>query len=281
MPETIERPIVVGFDGSTASEAAMAWAFAEAVLRHAEVCAVMAAVPPFAPSPLTEMGWEHFAEAEDRMARAGVKATLAPCFGLPATELQHHARHTHADLLVVGRRDLDPLSRLVAGSVSETLGEYPRQALAVIPEAWEEDGPATGRILVGVDGSPGSLAALRWAINEGDRRSDIVEVVRVRHRGAAPGTKRSGEVEMADLADLDRANVVVREVEGDPVEVLISESARADMLVVGTRRLGPVGRLLLGSTSHALIQRSAIPLVVVPPPAAATAARMTSDTNIA
>jgi nucleotide-binding universal stress UspA family protein len=263
MPDSTGRPIVVGFDGSPASETALGWAVAEASLRQSEISAVMAAALSFAPSPQTEMGWIRFAEAADQMAGGGVKATLVPCFGLPVTELQHRARLTDADLLVVGRRNLGPLARLVAGSVSETLGEYPRQALAVIPEAWEAD-VAAGRIVAGVDGSPSSLPALRWAIEEADRRCATVEVIRVRDHVGADRAKTSSQVGLADLVDGDRPNVVVRELEGHPVEVLLNESVGADMLVVGTRGLGPIGQRLLGSTSHALIQRSAIPLVVVP-----------------
>ena len=277
VPDGTGRPIVVGFDGSPASETALGWAFAEAVLRQAEVSAVMVAVPFLAPSPQTEMGWIRFAEAQDWIAYGGVKATLVPCFGLPVIELQRHARLTGADLLVVGRRGLGSLARLVAGSVSETLGEYPLQALAVIPAAWE-GGMAAGRILAGVDGSASSLSALRWAVEEGDRRSAPVEVVRVRDRAGAARENRSSEVAMAELVDLDRANVVVRELEGHPVEVLLNESVGADMLVVGTRGLGPIGQRLLGSTSHALIQQSAIPLVVVPTATAESAGRIRSDT---
>jgi nucleotide-binding universal stress UspA family protein len=250
------------------------WAFAEAVLRQAEVSAVMAAVPSFAPSPQTEMGWVRFAEAEDRMIGRSVKATLVPRAGLPITELPRHARQTGADLLVVGRRGLGPLARLVAGSVSEALGEYPLQALAVIPEDWPS-GMATGRILAGVDGSPSSLSALRWALEEGDLREATVEVVRVRHRAAAHRAHRSGEMAAAEPVDLNRANVVERALEGHPAEVLLRESVGAEMIVVGTRRLGPIGHLLLGSTSQALIQRSPVPLIVVPTPRAASAGPIT------
>ena len=277
MSDRTGRPIVVGFDGSPASETALGWAFAEAVLRQAEVSAVMVAVPFLAPSPQTEMAWMRFVEAQDWMAYGGVKATLVPCLGLPVIELQRHARLTGADLLVVGRRGLGGLARLVAGSVSETLGEYPLQALAVIPAAWE-GGMAAGRILAGVDGSPSSLSALRWAVEEGDRRGATVEVVRVRDRAGAAGGNRSSEVGMAELVDLDRANVVVRELEGHPVEVLLNESVGADMLVVGTRGLGPIGQRLLGSTSHALIQQGAVPLVVLPTATAVSAGQIRWDT---
>src|ERR1700749_1828108 len=87
MPDRAGRPIVVGFDGSPASETALGWAFAEAGLRQAEIRPVTAPVPSFAPSPQSEMGWMRFAEAEDQMAGMGVRATLVPCFGLPVTEL--------------------------------------------------------------------------------------------------------------------------------------------------------------------------------------------------
>jgi nucleotide-binding universal stress UspA family protein len=52
--------------------------------------------------------------------------------------------------------------------------------------------------------------------------------------------------------------------EGDPVERLADASRGLDMLVVGSRRYGPLRSALLGSVSSRLIDRAACPVVIVP-----------------
>jgi nucleotide-binding universal stress UspA family protein len=52
--------------------------------------------------------------------------------------------------------------------------------------------------------------------------------------------------------------------EGDPVQHLADASEGFDMLVVGSRRYGPVRSVLLGSVSSPLIERAACPVIVVP-----------------
>jgi nucleotide-binding universal stress UspA family protein len=52
--------------------------------------------------------------------------------------------------------------------------------------------------------------------------------------------------------------------EGDPVECLERVSHDLDVLVVGSRRFGPLRRALLGGVSSPLIDRAACPVVIVP-----------------
>ena len=54
--------------------------------------------------------------------------------------------------------------------------------------------------------------------------------------------------------------------EGHPVDILVAESGRADLLVVGSRGLGGFKGLLLGSVSQQCAQHSRCPVVVVPHP---------------
>lgn len=52
-----------------------------------------------------------------------------------------------------------------------------------------------------------------------------------------------------------------------PAEVLVDQSANADLLVIGTRGLGGFAGMLLGSVAHRCIQRSRCPMLILPPEA--------------
>lgn len=137
-----------------------------------------------------------------------------------------------------------------------------------------------GRILVGVDGSAGSVRALRWALDEAKARGMIVDAVTVWESPNVYGEGLyvpEGEQELAESArrQLDRIVAAVvadhPDVEvypivfrGDPAAVLCSWSEDAQLLVVGSRGLGGFTGLLLGSVSAKCAHHSSCPVVVVP-----------------
>jgi nucleotide-binding universal stress UspA family protein len=147
------------------------------------------------------------------------------------------------------------------------------------------------RIVVGVDGSAGSGAALRWAYRQAQLTGAELEVVlafsselawidvgsdyqarwiedatlRARdelHRfvaAAAPG--RAGVPEAPGSPEVVVHQLVV---EGAPADVLVEIARPADLLVVGTRGRGGFAGLLLGSVSQRCVERAPCPVVVVP-----------------
>jgi nucleotide-binding universal stress UspA family protein len=139
-----------------------------------------------------------------------------------------------------------------------------------------------GRIVVGVDGSVGSVAALRWAVAEATRRHASVEAVSAWSFpvfAATPFVPTTG-FSWADLKEAaqeavdgaisqigphPQVTITTKVVEGRPAHVLLDEAAGAELLVVGTRGLGGAAELFLGSTSHACAHRSSVPTVIVPP----------------
>jgi nucleotide-binding universal stress UspA family protein len=138
-----------------------------------------------------------------------------------------------------------------------------------------------GGIVVGVDGSPGSLAALRWALREGVSRGLQVHAVTAWEFpvelsfGAMATVRDSHPVVAAEeilvsalagagvAADDDR--VTTTPVEGHPAEVLMEKAARAELLVVGSRGYGRIFGALLGSVSQYVAAHAACPVVVIKP----------------
>jgi nucleotide-binding universal stress UspA family protein len=139
------------------------------------------------------------------------------------------------------------------------------------------------RIVVGVDGSPGSIAALRWAHAEAALRGAALEAVAVWQYpmistipafGALPEvTDLSAEteqhlrsvVEQTGLESSPEVPITLRVAEGAPPSALIAAAEGADLLVVGSRGHGGFAGLLLGSVSHQCTMHSTCPVVVVHP----------------
>ena len=129
------------------------------------------------------------------------------------------------------------------------------------------------RIVVGVDGSPESLRAVDWAVWEAQQvgvpleivhvdivDEDVLELLDYTAR-VEKGALTSGVERAQALApDLDISIKVL----GPPtIEALLKESENALMLVVGSRGLGAVRSLMLGSVSQACAARAKCPVVVI------------------
>jgi nucleotide-binding universal stress UspA family protein len=136
-------------------------------------------------------------------------------------------------------------------------------------------------IVVGVDGSEGSLRALRFAIDEARVRGCGVRAViawRIPaiayEAGWAPIPIDAGNYEAMAEASLDKVleaveagEVEVTRVvrEGQAADVLLAEARTADLLVVGSRGLGGFRGLLLGSVSAQCAHHAPCPVAIVPP----------------
>ncbi len=141
------------------------------------------------------------------------------------------------------------------------------------------------RIVVGVEGSGGARAALRWAIKEARYRDAFVDVVTAYSTTYVPASPDFNyvpldpidlEVEvkrMQDsiidevLAEVDAQGVEIRRrmLRGRAADTLIAESVNAAMLVVGSRGRGGFRGLLLGSVSQQIAQHGSCPVVIVRP----------------
>ena len=152
---------------------------------------------------------------------------------------------------------------------------------------------SSGPVVVGVDGSDGSRAALAFAIEEARRRHAplrllhalswplggavaVVPATRLRSMldAGAETLLRTAAGDAADVLGRDRVSWSVAD--GDPVDVLRTASAAAQLVVVGSRGVGGVAGLLLGSTAHGVVTQATCPVVVLPDPTSVVASPRTS-----
>jgi nucleotide-binding universal stress UspA family protein len=148
--------------------------------------------------------------------------------------------------------------------------------VVVVPETAEVDGSVPGRVVVGVDHSPESLAALRLAVRLARERSATLVpayVYDVYARTAASpavsgleSSERStllAAAQAAGAADEPAVPVEPEVLAGHAVMGLAAVLRPADVLVVGSRGRGGFEGLLLGSTSTQCATRAVCPVVVV------------------
>jgi nucleotide-binding universal stress UspA family protein len=134
------------------------------------------------------------------------------------------------------------------------------------------------RIVVGVDGSPSSCEALRWAMRQAALTGSVVDAVIAWHDPASYGGYAwlIADTSYAELAakTLSEAvdgtitaggGVTVRQrvMEGNPARVLLDAAEGADLLVVGSRGHGGFAGMLLGSVSQHCVRHSPCPVVII------------------
>ncbi|ACV79959.1 UspA domain protein [Nakamurella multipartita DSM 44233] len=135
---------------------------------------------------------------------------------------------------------------------------------------------ATPRIVVGVDGSPASVDALRWAAGQADLIGAAVEAVISWEYPSTSGMEfgsldidwaENARAALADALDValgeDAGRVTGTVTRGHPAEVLVAAAQGADLLVVGSRGHVALPGRLLGSVSEHVAARASCPVVVV------------------
>lgn len=148
-------------------------------------------------------------------------------------------------------------------------------------EAQESARPELG-IVVGVDGSPLSIEALKWAARLEPTLGGPITAVAAWHIPASaagfaeyPGVGWNPEEDAATVlegalkdafGDQRPAGLTARTVQGRPAQVLVEASRDASMLVVGSRGLGGFMGMLLGSVSRACAEHAACPVMVLHAP---------------
>ncbi len=291
-PQGSTHRIVVGVDGSEAAGVALEWAARQAARTAAELEVVTTFGPNYVfvtPEEEQQATDEVLGEAAARIADLVPPAAVTSLSrrGL-ADEILVEAS-TGADLLVVGTRGLGGFRGLALGSVSRKClhrssvpivvvrGPDDRKSTSELSGAGLSDEGAPGhRIVVGVDGSVSSAAALEWAAHQASLTGALLEVVMAWEwptvYGWSPATAEyspQGDCETL----LARAISPIQErypdltvqsvaAESPAAALLVKESYGADLLAVGSRGHAELTGLLLGSVSEHCVVHAHCPVLV-------------------
>jgi nucleotide-binding universal stress UspA family protein len=268
----VKNEIVVGYDGSTSSLAAMEWAAAEADLRGARLRIVTCGRSA---EPSGTNGGASDPAAELRRRHPQVSCEWTHAVGPPREVLV--AESESADLVVVGKTGSGAVKLLVLGSVANSVVRRSACPSVLVPASFA-DRAATHRIAVGFDGSPSSREALDWAIAEATVRSSELVLLRAwSYSYDGPARDSADAVDAARVAagaQLDEAVATTRTsapgitvrghlVEATACDALLDESESVDLLVVGSRGRSGLRSALLGSVAHAVTEHATCPTVVL------------------
>jgi nucleotide-binding universal stress UspA family protein len=285
---TYER-IVVGTDGSAGSLAATEWTArvaggcgAEVTIVHAVAPLLehMFSIPPLESDELVSLVSSELAGPWAEPLRAsGVEFEAQLVEDYAAAALISSVRRKKASLLVVGRHGHTRWAPHAMGGVVHKVLHDAACPVVIVPTP--EEGVVADDLMdvvVGVDGSVSSLAALDWAIRHAQMLGTSVRAVSAVHIQAggdvvwlAP-TDEEKAIETADdaLGRILESKAAETDVEltmritlGHPGESLVEQSEKAALVVLGSRGLGSVASLLVGSTSHFVATRSHCPTVIV------------------
>ncbi|HTT31296.1 MAG TPA: universal stress protein [Solirubrobacteraceae bacterium] len=213
---------------------------------------------------------------ETRRAEARIEADLR-WYGSPSVGRGLHelAELTGADLLVIGSSRRSLLGRVLIGDDTSAALNGAPCAVAIAPAGYSREPAVMREVGVGYDGSPESERALKLARVVATEHHTTLSAFRAISTPAYLYLGHLGTAAPVELAsvhdDVDDAReriAALGDVEphaayGDPVEELTLFSASLDLLVVGSRGYGPLGRLIYGGVAQRLARTARCPLLVL------------------
>jgi nucleotide-binding universal stress UspA family protein len=286
--------VVVGVDGSPASDRAVVWGVEQAAIEHRPVVLVHAASPTAA---TTWVGAPSFdpvpiLEAIEESGQAQLEAAVAMATERDAT-VEVRTLFDHRDprdslldlsrtagMIVLGSRGRGPMLSLILGSVSIAVSQHASCPVVVLRgDADHDQAPHTG-VVVGADGTDGSAAALAFAFRQASSRSLPLTVFHVywseQDEGHPSLADDYADADLEDTklllaesiagfeADYPDVKVTLSVQRGFPDVVLVRACEAADLVVVGTHPTNWLYDTLAGEVSRSVLGHARCAVAVVP-----------------
>jgi nucleotide-binding universal stress UspA family protein len=298
--------ILIGYDGSESSVAMLDDLKLAGLPSDTEVLVMAIAEMWLVPPPSYGLAQTDFVDAfeldvklaKELAEKAGVQikslfptwtVTVVSTIGTPAREILKKAEEWQPDLIVVGSQGLSALGRFFLGSVSQKVATEAHTSVRIARGRVQEAEEPT-RIIVAVDGSPESFAAIRSvALRNWPKGSEVILLTATGNIPVKEYQEMTGFVtsvntpeikeqkdqlagikhalEEALMAQLRAKDLYVSSMIklGDPRKVILEEAEKwgADCIFIGSRGFGKIKRLLLGSVSTAIVSRAHCSVEVV------------------
>jgi len=280
--------VIIGVDGSSASQAAVRWAARDAALRHVPLTLVHVLLIPMA-STWPELAMPY--GVEESIQRRGHTALETACVvaqeALGGSEVDIQMKmptgnivSTLSDMskesamLVLGVRGENAIPQRHLGSVAHGVLHHAHCPVAVIQDGGVAPQSAAP-VLLGIDGSPASEEATAVAFDEASRRGvDLIALHSWADYGPyeVPIVDWQPQLEAGKEALAERlagwqerypeVAVERRLVWGEPAYTLAAASKEAQLMVLGSHGRGGFAGMLLGSVSSTAVQISRVPVIV-------------------
>ena len=281
------RKVLVAIGGSPWSDAALSYAISLAAATEAELSILTVLASPVAYTmpdvmsssellmeSIERQGQDLIGQASARAEAAGVSFNAVAKWGsVPETILQT-AQEEQCDLIILGSRVITGWKRLMIGRTLNAVTARCDQPLLVVKHApaVELGQPTWRRLLVATGGSPWSDVAVNHSLRLARERGLEVCILSVDpSRGASRGALDDNSPAKDILANAEAraaASGVVYEAHlayGDITEAVLetASSRQCDAIVMGSRGMTGLKRLMIGGISNAVAAKSHLPVLIV------------------
>ncbi len=285
--------IVVGIDGSSASDQALAWAIEQARLEHRPLTLVYGVNPKALwfdqggldrSTVLESMradGAQLLDRARDLVTKEAPEQEVHLELRMVDPRVALLELSSQASMIVLGSRGRGPVRSLLLGSVGLAVAEH--ASCPVIVSRPHQVGVVRQGVLVGVDGTEGSRSTVEAAYRLASVRSLPLTVLHCFWDAVGATSGPSAVIDHEDGLETERLlvsevvsglgekypDVHVRQTlaRGLPDQCLVEASRSMDLVVVGTHPRTAVEGLVFGNVSRGVLERATCVVAVVPRPA--------------
>lgn len=262
---TTRHKVIVGYDGSTGAEGAVEWAACEAEQRKASLriltCWAVPAEVDFYGAGRRQADSLTTVVAATKQRHPHLLVTSSATPMDPRDALIDEA--AEADLLVIGSSTVGAARQLLLGSVAKTAARRSPCPVVVVRGAGVRP---VRKIVVGIDGSNASAAAVDWACAEADfHHAEVLLVHAWEGEGSRDDAQRVVDLAVAECHARTGARVRGGLLDGSPAAAIIRASRDADLVAIGSRGRSGFKTALFGSVALSVAEEAACPVGITHP----------------